>query len=381
MLKPPDPRPAPPRESRAYFLGTALILAAGGVSAVLYPWLVTVWLEKPAEWVGFAQMMSMLPMFLFVLHAGALADRVELRGFILALCALSLLPPAALGALVLFERLDYALLVAYAFAWSALGAFMMTARETALIQIATHEGRGLQQMILTSTAIQFGAQIAGNAAAGFASVIGPAPLIGLQSALILASLTAFLRLKPQHRKPAEGPASRSVGLASIREGLVAAASEPRVWPFLVQNFLGGILFMGVWMVGMPLMLRDVYGAGSGAFAIVSIAFMVGVTAGTLALSRRPPVRRQGRFVLISLVGSWLSLVGFALTPPAIWMAYGLMLWWDCAPASPSPPRARWCRPSRRRTCAAGSSRSISSRRWAGRRSERSCSAGSPPNWA
>lgn len=337
MLKPPDGQMKTGGESRAYFLGTAFAMAAGGINGVLYPWLVTVYLLKPAEWIGVAQTAATLPMFLFLLHAGALTDRVELRRFIVVLNFLTIVPLAFLGVAAGVGRLDFWLVIAFGFAINAVGAFMMTARETALIQIAQHEGTSLQKMILTGMAVQFGSQIAGNVAGGFASLTGPLPLIAAQAVLLLLAGLLFLRLEKQPPRGG-GTAQGSIGLSAIREGLAAAFASPRIWPFLVQNFLGGALFMGVWMVGMPLMLRDVYGQGSGAFAIVSIAFMVGVTAGTLTLSRLKEVERPGRLVLLSLIGSWLTLVGFVFTPP-LWAVFGLMAWWGlCAGISMATAR-------------------------------------------
>ena len=334
------PPPAARRESLSFFVATAFVFMAGGVNGVLYPWLVTVGLKESAEAVGIAQMMSMLPMFFFLLHAGDLADRVELRGYIIALCLLTLAPLVFLGVVSAVDRLDFWLLIGFGFTINAVGAFMMTARETALIQIAQHEGANLPRMILVSTAVQFGAQIAGNILGGLASVTGALPLIGAQAALISLAALVFLQIDKQPPRMAlPGQIRGRFGWRAIREGLQAAFYDARVWPFLVQNFLGGVFFMGVWLVGMPLMLRDIYGAWSQSFAIVSIAFMVGVTVGTLTLSRRPELNRPGRFVMISLIGSWLSLVGFAVGVP-LWGVYALMLWWGvCAGMSMATGRA------------------------------------------
>lgn len=332
--------PVARRESPAYFAASSCVFIAGGINGVLYPWLVTVALKESAEAVGIAQMMSMLPMFLFLLHAGALADKVELRRHIITLCLATLAPLVFLGVVTAAGRLDFWLLVVFGFAINVVGAFMMTARETALVQIAHHENAQLPRMILLSTAVQFGSQIGGNILGGLASNTGALPLIAAQAVLVALAALLFLRIEKQPPRPASASPARSrLGWTAIYEGLDVAFRNRRVWPFLVQNFLGGILFMGVWMVGMPLMLRDFYGAGSQSFAIVSIAFMVGVTLGTLSLSRRPEIARPGRFVLLSLIGSWLSLVGFAIGVP-LWGVYALMLWWGlCAGVSMATGRA------------------------------------------
>jgi MFS family permease len=49
------------------------------MQSVVFAWLVTLLLREPAERVGLAQMSILLPGMLFILLAGAIADRVGLR--------------------------------------------------------------------------------------------------------------------------------------------------------------------------------------------------------------------------------------------------------------------------------------------------------------
>lgn len=326
---------SPQSESRAYLTALAALAMAGGVQGVLFPYLITVELAKPPEWVGFAQMAAMLPTLIFILPGGAVADHFEHRRLILTVTALGLLPITVLATLIGFEALSYWPLVAFAFAMATIGSFSMPARDAAVPDIAAHEGRPLAHLVSAATATQFAAQIAGNIVAGFASYTGALVVVIVQGVATLAALFFFARLKPQ-RPHAHAPPIG--GLAGIIEALVEAARNPRMAPVLVNIFLSGILFMGVWVVTLPLMLRDLYGGGSQELAIISIAFMTGASASGFLQTRLPPVKRQGRFVMLAGLGSWLSLVGFALHPP-LWAIYALMLWWGiCAGSSMATSR-------------------------------------------
>ena len=64
---------------RTYLVAISTWFAAYGMQSVVFAWLVTLLLREPAERVGLAQMSILLPGMLFILLAGAIADRVGLR--------------------------------------------------------------------------------------------------------------------------------------------------------------------------------------------------------------------------------------------------------------------------------------------------------------
>ena len=316
--------PEGPRELRWYNLALIASVAAGGIQGVLFPWLVTVHLNQPAYLVGVAQMMSMLPTLLFVLWGGAIADRVEARSYLIRLQLAINVPHLALIAVLAAGALQYWIIIVYVLGPGIISAFLMPARDTAITRIAVREKIDMVRAITAATGLQFGGQILGFALGGLASETGPIPLIGAQIVFNLVSIYGLTRLSAQ--PPLRQTAEHRPILAEIGEGLVAVRANARIWPALLLLGSSSLFIMGVYMVGIPLMIRDVYGGGSGAFALMNIAFMAGVMGGTTVLSRLRAVRRPGRLMMLSLIGSWTALLCMSLQPPS-WLFFCIVLCW------------------------------------------------------
>lgn len=170
---PPGARPA--SELGWYNLALAGSVAAGGIQGVLFPWLITVHLDKSAQWVGVAQMMSMLPTLLFVLWGGAIADRIEARAYLIRLQLAINIPHLALIAVLAAGALEYWVAILYVLGPGIISAFLMPARDAAIARIAMRENRDLGRAITAATGLQFGGQIVGFGLGGLASEIGPIP--------------------------------------------------------------------------------------------------------------------------------------------------------------------------------------------------------------
>ena len=69
------------------------------------------------------------------------------------------------------------------------------------------------------------------------------------------------------------------------------------------------------MVAVPLLVRDVYGGSSAEIAAINGSMLLGMLAGSGGLLARGGVRRQGRAMMLSLVGGGLVLMAVSLGPP------------------------------------------------------------------
>jgi hypothetical protein len=71
---------------RWYLGGVASWFASFGIQVIVFPWLVAVVLQEPAQRVGMAQMAMMAPAIAFMLLGGAVADRGDCRRSLLVTC-------------------------------------------------------------------------------------------------------------------------------------------------------------------------------------------------------------------------------------------------------------------------------------------------------
>ncbi len=315
-----------------YLAGFSPYFAAIGVQSVLYPWILTQVLHERAARVGIAQMLTTLPMLLLVMFGGALADRRELRGHLVRLQCLMGLMPLVLAALLLGARLSYPAIVAVSMMLGALGAFIVPARDAMLSAVG--EGR-IQQTITAVTGIQFSSQVGGLALGGGASLLalwiggarnspaGAAPLLVLQGALVFAAAWIATRL-PEVPSAVAQPSRNA--LASMLDGIAEVWRSNVIRPVVIMMFATGILYTGVFLVQMPILVRDVYHGGSLRLAALNISFMAGTALTAIFLRRFRPIRRQGRAFILASCVSGVAIALIALRPPFSGMCAIAALW-------------------------------------------------------
>src|SRR5882724_4724970 len=134
-----------------YLGGHAAWFTSFGIQMILFPWLVAVVLNEPAQRVGIAQMAVMAPAILFMLYGGAVADRADCRRLLLRYQFLATLPPLALLGVIAAGALSYRALLFYGFAMGTLTAFVVPARDTLLSRVVRH-GRE-RAIAITSAAL------------------------------------------------------------------------------------------------------------------------------------------------------------------------------------------------------------------------------------
>jgi len=322
---------AAPRSARFWYLaGMCPYFCAVGLQSVLFTWLMTQVLQASPSQVGLAQMLTMLPMLTIILLGGVAADRRELRRHLIILQALMAMLPLALAASIGAGRLSYWVLVFISVSIGVLGAFVVPARDAMLSLVDDGE---MQRTVTAMTGLQFASQIAGLILGGFASTLaglmgsgptdpaGAIGLLALQGSLVLASAWFSSRL------PTVRPHAPSGGaFANIAEGFSAAMRDATIRPILLLMFCVGTLFTGVFLVQIPLMVRDVYQGGSAVLAVLNISFMVGTTLVVLALRRMHPVRGQGRAMMLACCISAIVIGLIALSPPLPVMCLLALFW-------------------------------------------------------
>jgi MFS family permease len=239
-------------------------------------------------------MSLMAPSIFLMLLGGTVADRADCRRLLVRGHLVAALPPLLLGAAIAGGWLAYGGLIAYALAVGAAGAFVMPARDAMLTRVAVG---GLGRAVAVMTATQFGAQLVGIAVGGSAGAIGAPALLLLQAAVLAFGGIAALRLPAV--PPVAGPAARS-RLGAMCDGLRAATDSPILVPVLIANLAVGVLYVGAFLVILPLIVRDVYGGGSAQLSLVSLGFWGGTIGSTLVQIRLGALRRPGRAIVIGL---------------------------------------------------------------------------------
>ena len=313
-----------------YMSGIWLYFSAAGIQGVMFPWLIAIVLHESSARVGIAQMTMMLPMLILTLFGGALADRMELRSHLRRLQVMQMVPPVLLGIIIYTGHLSYGVMLFFGVILGILGAYVMPTRDAMLTRVAINNLKGnIQRGVAMSLSGQFLGQVVGFLIGGTAMFVGAPLLFGLQSLLLLGAVVTTSNLNEAPPAPKAESERRPSQLSDIKEGLIVLWQSDRLRPVVMMMFMSGILFMGVFMVLFPIMVRDVYHGSSFEIALINMCFFGGIGVSSLTLSQLRPIKRQGRAMMLAMCtgSSVMVLMHFGLP---IYVVDFLALCWGLA---------------------------------------------------
>lgn len=290
---------APPGLPRLYFIAQGLHFAAGGLIAVLFPWIIAQQLHETQARVGLSQFLATLPLMLLILLAGAVADGRDLRGYVARLQLTAALAPIALALVIATGHLSFYSATVCLVALNIVAAFIMPARDALLSHITPPE-IGLSRTAAMAVAATFGGQLLGTALAASASTVGAVPLLALQAILLALSgiLSSRVRLISEDAFKDSTPTRVARLFHEMRDGLITVAKSERLRTMILYLVLPGPLFNGMFLVGFPLIVRDVFHGDAPMLSVIITVFLVGLTASSFTMARLPPIERQGRAMML-----------------------------------------------------------------------------------
>ncbi len=248
---------------------------------VAQDWLVLDLTHNSGTALGIATGLQFLPLLLFSLWGGAIADRYSKRRILMitqaAMGGLALI----LGVLALTGVVEIWQVYALAFALGLVSVVDNPTRQTFAIEMV---GRaGMPNAIALNSAIFNLARIMGPAVAGLVISAAGTPLAFIVNAASYGAVLIGLGLmRPSELNPVE-PTPRAKG--QVREGLAYVKARPSLWMPMVLIFFVATFGMN-FQVTTALMSREVFHTGVGAFGVASAAFAAGALMGALLAARR-----------------------------------------------------------------------------------------------
>jgi MFS family permease len=311
----------------AYLGAQACHFMAGGMMNVLFAWLIVHELHEKQVWVGVAQFFATLPMMFLILVGGAAADGRSLPTYIARLQIVAAFIPIALATVIATGQLSYVAATAVLTLGSVVSAFIMPARD-ALLSYVTPHSLGLARTAAMTVAAMFGGQMIGTAIAASASTVGALPLLALQALLMVATavLTARVPLVNPHAFKDHVPVKLSRLLHEIADGVRIVARDKRLRTIILYLAIPGPLFNGMFLVGIPLIVRDVYRGDSEMLSGLIVAFLLGLTISSLAMAQSRPVERQGRLMMLLSLNNVVVFTLAYFEPPFWGFAVLIFLW-------------------------------------------------------
>ena len=257
-----------------------------------------------------------VPIFLFSLVGGVLADRFERRHMLIfSQCvqmAVALIITLLVGFHVVkvWEFLTGSFIVGFAQAFGG-------PAYSALIPPTPGRPRRTCPMPLPLNSMQFNAAVAVGPALGGAALhyLGNTWCFALNTLSFLAPIVALLMLTIRFLPE---KATGSV-MTSLKEGISFVRKQPAMEGLIVLAFCMAAL--GVPMrTFLPVFATKVFSAGSGTAALFLSVSGVGSVLGALGVAALGNLKNKGRFALIMLICLGIGVTGFALSP---------FVWFSC----------------------------------------------------
>ena len=293
------------RRFRLYWLGLTISIAGTQMQTWALFWHIRTLTDQPIA-LGGIGMARILPVLLFSLVGGALADRLNRRKIIfvtqmmMALGAFGLAALSYSGSIALWHI--YALT-----AVQATALVFDTPSRQALVPNLVPERDLANAFSLTQAGFQVGA-IVGPAIGGFVIAFWGLSFTYLINAFSYMAVILALIMMGQVTQEKIFNARALVNLPEIVEGLRFVLAQPIIVSTMVLDFFA--TFFSSANTLMPIVARDILGVGPVEYGWLSSAQAIGAVIAAVAISQLRSIPRQGRVLLGAVVVFGLATICF-----------------------------------------------------------------------
>ncbi|MGH7559729.1 MAG: MFS transporter [Gemmatimonadales bacterium] len=305
------------RNFRLFIAGQFVSLCGTWVQTVAVGWLALELTDSPFK-VGLVTTIGSLPVLLFTLYGGVLADRVDRRRALLWLKSLFLVDALALGLLTAFGVITMPWIYALAFASGMVSAFEIPIRQSFLIEMVGKSDT-MNAVALNSSAFNL-SRVIGPAVAGtILASAGTAACFLINAASAIAVLVSLAKI----RSDGMAGGGRLPRRAPLAEGVRHVLAEPWSRSLVVVTACFTI-FGASFVAVLPVFARDVLNTGAGGYGALTSAFGIGAAAGALSVAAMGHRFPRERVVLLAgtAFATAVLLVGAARVFP---LAFVLLL--------------------------------------------------------
>lgn len=301
------------RNVRLYFAGQMISFVGTYMQTIGQAWLVLRLTHSPVQ-LGLIGALQSLPVLLFALVGGVVADRWPKRGILLATQIAAMLQAALLWALVGTGAIHLWQLYLLAPLLGVTNSLGRPASRAFLAEMVS--GDDLPNAVALYSSLGTLARIVGPGLGGVIIAASSVKVLFLLNALsFLPVITALVLMDTRDlRPPAQTDASsapRSSALQSLREGLAYISKAPATLHVVLVVGLA-LLFGSNFNVVLPLFATDVLHRDASAFGFLSAAAGLGALASTLWLAWRDK-RRTIRGLLAGMAVFGILEAAFAVT--------------------------------------------------------------------
>jgi MFS family permease len=327
------------RDFRLLWLGQSASVIGDGLIIVAIGLFVTRLTGDPRD-VGVVLAAYVLPLVLFLLVGGVIADRLPRQAVMVAADVMRAVLHGTLALLIALGLVQIWHMVVIGVLFGTSQAFFQPAY-TGLVPQTVPEDRIQDAQALNGVSRELAAFISPAIATALVLTVGGAQAFALDAATFVVSALTLSRVRARSRGE---PGARSTMLGELREGWTAVRDRSWVWATIAAFSTALLVALAPFFVLGPSVSREVYGTEA-VFGITNAFWGAGTIVGALCGARWRPRRPMLAGLLVSVV--WPGQIAlFAAGPPrallySVTALAGLGLglfgvWWETALAQRIP---------------------------------------------
>jgi MFS family permease len=300
------------RDFRVLWLGAFASTVGTWMQKVAQSWLVLE-LTESSFYLGLDDFLGQLPILLFTLVGGVVADRHDRRRLLLGSQYIQMTTAFTLAALVFFDQVRIWHILTLSCLTGLAQAFGGPAYQSLIPSLVP---RNDLPNAIALNAIQFNlARVFGPLLAGAAMFFGAAACFGLNGLSFLIVIVALMSLHIKHIRPAE----KKPMLQEMKGGIAYARSQPAIIALTVLAFLTTFLGLPL-LTFLPVFVRDVFHGEVNQFTQMMAFSGCGAVAGALVVAWLGRYKHMGLTLLVVQAVFGALIAAFAMSQ--VW-------WWSC----------------------------------------------------
>lgn len=295
------------RDFRLMWAGACTSSIGTWMQKLAQSWLVF-HLSGSAFMLGLDSFLGEIPIFLFALYAGVVADRMDRRRLLVASQLMQMLCAFTLAALFAMGRAEVWHILALSFVVGTAQSFGAPAYQSLLPSLVPREHI---PNAIAMNSIQFNvARLVGPAVGGLTlSTLGAAWCFGLNGVSYGAVIATLLLISARHQPLA----TKETVMESMKQGLRFMRAQKGLVALIAVSFCCTFLGIPI-VVFLPVFAKEVFGGAEGTYTLLLTVEAAGAIAGALLVAARGKRAHIGRDAIMSLAGLGVFMTAFALTP-------------------------------------------------------------------
>ena len=309
------------RRFRLLWLGLLISIAGSQMQLWALFWHIRTITDQPIA-LGAVGLARILPVIVFSLIGGAVADTLNRRRILFITQTGMALVALALGWLSLSGHIDLWHIYLLTALQAVAQAFDGPSRQSLVPNLVPSKDLP-NAFSLNSIANQTGS-IVGPALSGIIIAAGGLPYVYIINAFsFLSVILALFMMGPVEQQGTSPTRNGGVSLSAISEGVHFILKQPLIISTMILDFFA--TFFASANTLMPIIAVDVLHVGAVAYGWLSAAQAIGAMVAALIISQMHEIRRQGMVFMLAVVVFGIATIAFGAARVFLWAMLALIL--------------------------------------------------------